>query len=315
MKLIIRPTLRRLEERISQIENLDLGNLSIDEIKEELKLLFTGYAVSTISLNSGFILYRGVKYDKKPDLLSFLSYPPTEKAEIGRANRKRTPVFYCATDKSVSFYELNTKPGERLVISQWVIEKNLLVNNVGYTDSVFRNLKSNRAVPNFSFGKRPHDKVLDEANVLVQNFLAKRFSQKNLNDNFLLYNLTNAIAEKHFSESDGVEGAKIKGLMYPTILMEANADNIAISQITVDKDYLIFDTVEYVEIVEVKDNVYIYRILDVAFKVIEERIQWKNLDCNWVADSSNELYLVEEGNEIFAYNLEGKLIDPIANLK
>lgn len=285
MEPIIRPSLKELEERISEIQTLDLAISTIEDIKAKLNLLFTGYTLSSLSFNPGFFIYRGIKYDAKPILFSYLSYPPVHKAKMGRANRVGVPVFYCATEKNVPFFELNAKPGERLVISEWALQTDLLVNNVGYTEPVFVDLNSIRPVPNFHPNDMLNEEVLHQGDILVQNFLAKTFSQKISDDDFYLYNITNAIAEKHFSEGDTFEYAKFKGLMYPTIRMEANADNLALTQLAIDKDFLKFEKVEYVEVINLNDNIYTYKILDVAFKINAEEIQWKNLNSNWITDS------------------------------
>lgn len=305
MKYIKRPSLKELEDRITEIENLNSINLSIDDYKSKLKLLFIGYTINSINLNPGFLIYRGIKYERKPALLSHLSYPPINTCKMGRANRHGVPVFYGATDKNVPFYELDAKPGERMVISEWTIQKDFIFNNVGYTEAVFKGLNSARAIPSFS----PYNNSRE--NVLVQNFLAKTFSQKISDNNNYLYKITNAIAEKHYSEGGISDALMFKGLVYPTIRMNANADNFAITQLAIDKGFLKFEKVEYIEILKGVNDSFSYKILDVAFNICNKEIQWKNLCKNWIVDSSDEIYLVEEGNEILAYDSLGEVIKSV----
>jgi len=52
---------------------------------------------------------------------------------------------------------------------------------------------------------------------------------------------------------------------------------------------------------------------NVAFKINGEEIQWKNLNSYLTTDSTNQLYFVEEGNEVFAYDGQGELINPGQN--
>lgn len=107
--------------------------------------------------------------------------------------------------------------------------------------------------------------------------------------------------------------AKFKGLMYPTIRMNADADNLAITQMAMDKGFLQFEKVEFIEIIEVNNNVYTYKILDVAFKITEGEIKWKNLSSFWITDSINHLYLIDDNNEVFAYNCQGDIIESSKN--
>jgi hypothetical protein len=177
-KPIIRPSLKELEERILEIKSLDLTFLSVDDIKSKLTLLFTGYTIASISLHLGSLVYRGIKYNTKPKLFSLLTYPPFEKAKMGRANREGVSVFYCTTDKNATFYELNTQPGDKLVISEWTVQRDLLINNVGYIQSVFTDLNSNRLTPIFSPTEEVDEDISNNENILVQTFFLKHFVKK-----------------------------------------------------------------------------------------------------------------------------------------
>ncbi len=144
-----------IDKVISTIECVDLTEASIEEIKEILRPLFTGYTLSSPMLSTGLDLYRGVMYNTKPDSISFLSYPPKELAKENRASRKNHPFFYSATSREVPIFELGPAEGDTFVLSRWRTKKELLVNNIGYTEENFKNLNSNRESPKWNSADNP----------------------------------------------------------------------------------------------------------------------------------------------------------------
>ena len=79
----------QIEQAILRIEQIDLSNTSIDELKQILKVLFTGYTLDTPLITTGLDLFRGIIYDSKPTNISFLSYPPIKFAKENRASRQK----------------------------------------------------------------------------------------------------------------------------------------------------------------------------------------------------------------------------------
>ena len=73
MEEIKSPSLDEIKERIHQLENINLNSVDIDEIKSLLKLLFTGYTLSTPYIEPDQALYRGIIYKERPKHISFLS--------------------------------------------------------------------------------------------------------------------------------------------------------------------------------------------------------------------------------------------------
>lgn len=303
---IIQPSVEEIKQRIQEIKELDLSILDIDEIKNKLTLLFTGYALSTPIIRSGLELYRGIPYNQKPKSFSYLSYPPKELAKANRASREKEPAFYCATLENVPFFELGLKEGDKLVVSKWETTRKLLVNNIGYTDLNFKNLHSSRS--NIDWGNyETHIQVGKERNIIIQNFLAEMFSQTIPINKTQLYKLTIAIAEKHYM------GDMFAGLLYPTIPMKANADNFAIKPSIIDTGGLIFKDVYYIEITKVYEFKYDINRLDWANSISNDgEIEWKGRlpvwklkengeelkitvqDGKWVARDSNENILIPE---------------------
>lgn len=306
MEKILRPSRKEIEDRISEIETLDLNSIEIDEIKNILTLLFTGYALSTPIFDHGLILYRGIPYDKKPETISYLSYPPKKLAKINRANREREPIFYCATSRQVPFFELDVKPGDKIVVSKWRTAKKLLVNNIGYTDSNFATLNSNRSNQKWSKDKEEHPEILKEENIIIQDFLARIFSQVIPRDKTEIYKLTIAIAEKHYLADI------FEGLLYPTIPMKANADNFAIKPSFIDSGGIVFEEVEFIEVTKIYDFKYDINILDWANSISGTgTIEWKGRLPQWtIKEKGGELKFNAENGKWIARDKNGNIVEP-----
>ncbi len=315
MDKIIRPNISEIKARISEIESLNLLSSEIeslnllsseiDAIKELLKLLFTGYALSTPIFDSGLILYRGIVYSDKPTNVSFLSYRKIG-AKQNRASRENEPLFYSSTMRQIPFFELNVKAGDKLVISKWRTTKKLLVNNIGYTKEVFEKLNSNRENQKWNKEKSEHQEISKEENIIIQNFLSKCFSQNVPKDKTETYKLTIAIAEKHYI-SDLFEG-----LLYPTIPMKANGDNFAIRPSYIENGGLEFLESEWIEVTKSYDFKFDINVLDWANSISENgEIQWKGRLPQWtIKEKGSELKMVAKDGKWVAHDKNGNIVNP-----
>ena len=215
------PTLAAAQRAIESIRQTDLAKASIENLRALLKTLFTGYKVSAPLFTDPIHLFRGTLrfQDAPPKLLSDLWHPPPQLCVMGRANREHQPMLYCSIDRSPLFFELHAAVGDRLAIVQYESADRLLLNRVGYTDKTFRQLKSARQVPDY--GGLPSENY-DDVGLLVNDFLAEVFCEVVPEDQPWRYKISVAIAEALVS-SDHFDG-----LLYPTVPMWGNADNIAL---------------------------------------------------------------------------------------
>jgi hypothetical protein len=293
-----------IAEKIRIIETVEKKflTLSTDQIIDLINPVFTYYVAHTFILALNLILYRGIKYSQKPLLLKDLSYAPIKYAKINRASEEGEQMFYCTTKKKAVLYELNAMPGDRLVISSWYTIARLNVNSVGYTNSNLKELSSSSADLTWD-NVDPNVKFYDEENLYIANYLAKTFSQRINSSNLDVYRLTIPIAKKHFPED------QFHGLIYPTIQFNANAENLAIKPVAIDNNFIEFERVEYIEVIELVENKYKYKILDVSDSILNDKIVWKNLKQTLtVTDDNDELYFIEDEGEIIAYNEKGDVI-------
>jgi hypothetical protein len=298
-----------IDQVISTIQHIDLAEISIEEIKEIIRPLFTGYTLDTPNLSAGIDLFRGVMYTDKPDNISFLSYPPKELAKENRSSRKNHPFFYAATSRQVPLFELRLLENDTLVLSRWKTKKEILVNNIGYSEENFKMLNSNRENPKWINAENDIP-TQNELNNYIQNFLAKTFSQIISKNNPNLYKITIAIAEKHYSEDESVN-VLFDGILYPSIPMSANGDNLAIRQSFVDEGNLEFMEAEWIQIKNVHDMKFDVEVLDWANSITSEgKINWKGRLQLWDVHSDEGFYFADENGRRIGKNKYGETIEP-----
>src|ERR1035437_124146 len=293
-------------ETIAKIKSLDLTKVEYFEIEEHLKIIFNRHFLKSQITDQSWVLYRVIKFQKKPLRYCDIIYPPIDKAKINRASNSREQMFYCTTNKKAIFYELEVQPGDTLIISTWVSQQPLLLSHIGYTESNLKDLSASDSTPLFNPGKEQYN---NEEIQYIDDFLSKTFCQP-IKD-ITTYKLTISIAKYLLSDINGnnfINYNGFDGLFYPTIRFNANANNIALKPYVIDQKKLSFDRVEFIEIIEYKDDKYKYKIKDIGESTSEDLLLWKNLQHSWtVDDESDELYFVDD----VAYNALGEIIPPV----
>lgn len=171
---------------------------------------------------------------------------------MNRASRDGESMFYGSINPLGPIWELNPSVGDKMVISRWHVVNDLHLNNVGFTPTVFERLSSTRK-PQIFIGDERDENHPD--NIQVYNFLADKFSQP-IGNNIDTYRLTIAIAENLINGLDG--------LVYPTIALTANFDNVALFPKVVD-DQLKLEAVSYDEIVLVDSHDINYRLKGIDY--------------------------------------------------
>lgn len=218
--LLTKPTKLPSSElkRIKQaIRTLDLCFARDDEIARLIQRLMYGYGLSFPTIKPPLRLYRG-RACTKPKNISELSYPPPNKAPIGRANRAGDPVFYCSTDSYTPSFEAALALGDFYALSCWETTVTLTVNAVGYTRSAFEKLDSERANCGWDFAHTDEDRA---------QFLAELFTETVPVDIPYRYRFTSALAEMMTRDL-------FDGIMYPTVARYANGENFALKRAYAD---------------------------------------------------------------------------------
>jgi hypothetical protein len=110
-----------------------LERLTIEALKNLLRRQLGGMVRAVKNINAGTIIYRGVPWDRRPDLIAQLSYPPIDKVrQFGRLNRPGQSVFYGSAAPPGVFYELKAREGNLIAFSKWQVKEPLWMHNLGY---------------------------------------------------------------------------------------------------------------------------------------------------------------------------------------
>ena len=220
----------------------NLTALSLEEIKGLIQNAMNGRTVRTPLLNSGHHLYRarklGKDFIKEAGIrLAQLSYPPASSTRIGRLNRDGSPLFYSSTCKEAVFFELDLKAGDEIVLSIWETTEPALVNHLGYTEPVFQTLGSTRNLPAWTQEAAaaclevPPNTTASNVGVagrpMSGDVFSQLFSEVVQPSDQEKYKLTSAIAELHYESIDH-DTHRFAGILYPSVRMRANGDNLAL---------------------------------------------------------------------------------------
>lgn len=296
-----------IRKAIDDIRKMDLKSIEIDDIKDRISCILKGYMCSTPILHKGLELYRGVKWDEKPKNISQVNHPPADKVvRFGRVNRIGKPVFYASASRNVVFFEQRIKVGDTITVSRWRSKKKMTVNNIGYTPEVFQSLGANRHCP--IWGKEKIDpKINSETNVLIRQFFADEFTRiiEDESKNHFLYKLSIAIGEKFW------HGEIFQGIIYPSLAMKANSDNIAVKSECVD-EYLELEEIEHIRIEKKNDELnYDITILNTSGTFNKDgSINWRGGLPQWTLKQGEALEVKAEKGRWIAKDEKGNEAKP-----
>jgi hypothetical protein len=144
-----------------------------------------------------------------------------------------------------------------------------------------------------------------DLNNFISSYLGSKFTQVVESGEEYKYKLTIAIGRKLLMSN------LINGLLYPTIAMSANADNIALKTEFFDLKMKLV-SVEFVKVTEQKGMQYKLNILDSATRIDEKgNILWSGRRLHWVLRNRGEEIVVKsDGNIWVAYDKNGNRVDP-----
>jgi hypothetical protein len=239
-------TEQEVKQRIVEIRMLDLKTVGVDMLREELRPLLRGYALSTPILAPPQRLYRGVTRQDKPQKVAEIGYPPAHKIRrFGRVNRPRQSRFYCSIGSPVTFFELGVKSGDYVALSQWKLREPLLVNNAGFSPSTFARLNSNRSdTPKWQIDEPVENTAAAQ---LVHEFFCEEFCQIVEDDADHKYKVSVAISELllgplagDLSNIASVPNKRFAGIVYPSMAVKWNSDNLVLLTSTTSASSLPF---------------------------------------------------------------------------
>jgi hypothetical protein len=288
-----------IRNSIGALDLIDYETITIAEIESLLSPIFKGYSIKAPIFDQGLHIYRCRIFNtNKPNDLHELSYPKNEHIrKYGRANDIGKSMFYGSISKNIPFFELKIKAGDKIAMSIWKTKDKLLLNHIGFTKEVEEKLKSGRSLSSI-YDFVSETKNFNNLNNFVYNYLANCFSKNvsELNNN--LYKLSVAIANILLA------GDLLQGILYPTVAMSGNSDNIVLKPEYVDEN-LEFISVEYLNITGVVGQKYSFDTLDSATEIINGKILWSGKSLGWEVGSEKQFYR-HSGSDWIGTNKSGE---------
>ncbi len=278
---------------LNLISDEELKILSIDQIKQIIGPKMRGLTIQTPIISKGTFLYRarklGGSFQKNKEMsISELTYPPVELATIGRVNRENSSLFYCSLSKEAVFYELPLNVGNEIILSFWQVHKDIIVNNIGYTQKTFNQLSAKRICPKWTVSTNANisrssvedidPTVLEKIklgageNADLLESLSSAFMCNVDENNVYRYKLTVAIAECHLGDICN-SNEKINGILYPSVRTMAEEDNLAINPAFADQ-YLILKKAMHIRIDDKSEKNFSITMLDQAALGNDESLVW-----------------------------------------
>jgi hypothetical protein len=292
-------TRAEVEAAIARIESADFATVTVDELKTELVTVFRGYAFKAPQFNAGSSLYRARRIPASEvastplDRYADLGAPPASKTPLGRCNRKGQPIFYCAAGRNTAIFESCPAAGDHVLLTMWRTTKDLVFNQVGFSELAFSALHSTRQPRDYRH--RGAGEVA-EKNRWIYEWLARQFTHRDDSR----YKLTNAIAEKLLAPF-------CAGITYPTVAMNANGDNFAVTLSQVDSA---LECVWARRFVVKARSLTDFEIEELDFAAAPKRdapIPWTDRMGRWTFDWPESNDVKDLHGEIF---VDGQLVDP-----
>jgi hypothetical protein len=230
---IVAPSLEETSGIIETLKRMDLSSVAIDDVAVLVRRLFTGCSGTFLPIDPGAVLYRATKINAEPlpEKLGRLSYPPKECVWCDeRCNRKGQPLFYASMAPNATLWEIGADVGDYVIVSKWRTLAPMHLMKVGYTTSVFERFGAERSIPPYVPGEGVSREVSDDEkrNHDVHTFLTNLFMQIVPRGQEYRYKISICVAEMLMADN------RMAGLIYPSIAMYANADNVALKPTFVD---------------------------------------------------------------------------------
>jgi hypothetical protein len=205
----------------------------MDEFKDVLRNKLGGMVRATKYSRAGNLIYRGVVCAERPDLISRVSFPPPERVvRWGRLNRSGESVFYGSAAPPNVFYELKARAGSLIAFSQWEVMEPLWMHNLGYHADALARLG---AVPS-DLRLALTEPISNETrrNRRLRRQVALAFTEDVPEGQEQRYRQSVAIKEfwcEHHDSfeiyPDGPQASRVAGIVYPSLQMRGDADNVA----------------------------------------------------------------------------------------
>ena len=226
--------LNELKSELDALEHGSIDCLSDEELQSRLRVIHTGLRSQSPFCDPGNFIYRARRVVERPSTVASISYPPSQYASIGRANRKGEAMFYGSLRCIPCLQECGAAPGDFFVISIWEVRRQILLAHLGFTGEVMKLAPAPRSLPKYTVYDQD-----TERNDLIRRWQARLFTRPVLPGAEQQYRVTIALRDIMMSNivaGGAPVGLSTAGILYPSVATELLATNIALLPSVVDSD-------------------------------------------------------------------------------
>ena len=270
--------------------------MSVEDLIELARPMFVGYSMVCPQLQPGVRFWRAQIIPEYPQDIRRLSYPPPEFAKQGRVNQAGAPRFYCSYSRRAAVFEISSHQGDEVTIGRWEVTQPILCNNAGYAPA--------EVPPGDKFRNATwwNEAGLWEDQRPVHEFIAQAFSEIVPEGELHRYGLTVALAKLLLTD-------QFDGLLYPTVAMHRNADNLALTPAAADgKLRLVY--AERIRVTEASPDAVTYDRLDHANVAESGTLTWLGRPGEWKLKPGEEARAQAYDGHWILLDGSGNEIDP-----
>ncbi|ALL05459.1 hypothetical protein AQ505_08115 [Pedobacter sp. PACM 27299] len=286
------PTKEDVLLAITNVNSLDLGSSSIQEISEALWPIIENLIITLPPTPINTIIFRGRICQSKPTHLKEIIHPTPEFAKnYGRCNDIGQPIFYGSIESSVPTNELHVKDGQYYVEGAYITTKEMRLSHVGFTSQTEQRLASKRNLPTAHTFVKEIAKY-GELNQIIYDYLADAFTREIPENKTYLYKISIAISN-HL-----MDGECIEGLTYPSMAAKGNADNIALKPSFVNSGLRLLYTT-YSKITSISNGRIFYEFLDTSDELNSDNgIIWSGRHLGYPIPDGKMSYIEVNGRSV-----------------
>lgn len=236
------PDIETLKQSITELNNLDLNEISIKELEEKINDFFPIINFGKVIWNSEYHLFRVRKnhkniYRKPYNNLCQISIPPANLTPFGRANNEYEPVFYGSSNGDLALFESCQKLSksekftpQNFTMGIWKVKENEELRLIPVVESKIA--KKNRIdiqkvieKSEKSINELKSEKVI-QTSKMISSFFAEQFVKsdiKNLNQ----YKISSYFSN-YIKNINKISPVKFDGILYPSVANKFRDDNVAL---------------------------------------------------------------------------------------
>lgn len=244
------PELEILEERIAELNSLDLSTISVSELKNKINDYFPIINYGEVKWDSRYHLFRVRRnlknqFDKPFVSLKKIGLRPAEGTPFGRANNENQAVFYGSNEGDLALFEScqNLQDYQRFepqnfTMGIWKVKDNRKLRLVPIIDSELaqKNRPDIQKISQLSerlISDQISSKKIIKGSKMISKFFAEQFAKSEIKSPHD-YKISSFFSD-YIKKANDLSRIKFDGILYPSVAHKYRAENVALFPESLDK--------------------------------------------------------------------------------